>query len=125
MAISINPNNQKSYEIPKLLDDSEAIQNFLLRNAGKKVVVVQGLGFVGAVMSLVCANSLTEEYAVIGIDLPTENSFWKIQSINDGVFPLIADDPKIDSFFDTIPINVTLFLLAYLIIFFSSSEAPE
>ena len=100
MAISINPNNQKSYEIPKLLDDSEAIQNFLLRNAGKKVVVVQGLGFVGAVMSLVCANSLTEEYAVIGIDLPTENSFWKIQSINDGVFPLIADDPKIDSFFE-------------------------
>jgi nucleotide sugar dehydrogenase len=72
----------------------------LLRNAGKKVVVVQGLGFVGAVMSLVCANSLTEEYAVIGIDLPTENSFWKIQSINDGVFPLIADDPKIDSFFE-------------------------
>ena len=57
--------------------------------------------FVGAVMSLVCANSISDEYAVIGVDLPSENSLWKIKSINDGIFPLTADDPKITQFFET------------------------
>ena len=57
-----------------------------------------GLGFVGAVMALVCANSFSD-YAVIGIDLPNENTYWKIKSINEGIFPLVADDPKIDQFF--------------------------
>ena len=59
-----------------------------------------GLGFVGSVMSLVCANAISEEYAVIGVDLANEESYWKIKSINNGVFPLIADDPKIDEFFE-------------------------
>ena len=62
--------------------------------------MIQGLGFVGAVMALVCANALTEEYAIIGVDLANENTYWKIKSINDGLFPLIADDPKIAEFFD-------------------------
>ena len=65
----------------------------------KKIVVVQGLGFVGAVMSLVCANSIKEDYAVIGVDLPNKENFWKIETINEGVFPLEAEDKKIDSFF--------------------------
>jgi hypothetical protein len=29
---------------------------------------------VGAVMALVCANALTEEYAVIGVDLANEEN---------------------------------------------------
>jgi UDP-N-acetyl-D-glucosamine dehydrogenase len=100
MKKSINPFNQITYDIPETLDDSDGIKDFLSNNSGKKVIVVQGLGFVGAVMSLVCANSEKEEYAVIGIDLPNENSFWKIKSINEGLFPLIAEDPKIDEFFN-------------------------
>ena len=100
MAESINTINQKVYKIPKNLDDSTNIQDFLARNSGKKVIVVQGLGFVGAVMALVCSNAITEEYAVIGIDLANENTYWKIKSINEGIFPLIADDPKIDTFFN-------------------------
>ena len=100
MPKSINQITQQEYEIPDILNDSAKIQDFLAKNKGKKVIVVQGLGFVGAVMSLVCANALTEEYAVIGVDLANENTFWKIQSINDGVFPLIADDPKIVEFFE-------------------------
>ena len=51
---------------------------------------MQGLGFVGSVMGLVVANALTEEYAVIGIDLPSPASFWKICSINEGVFPVAS-----------------------------------
>lgn len=99
MKISKNPLTQETHEIPKKLDDQASIEMFLSQNAGKKVVVVQGLGFVGAVMSLVCANAFTEEYAVIGVDLPNEETFWKIQSINEGKFPLIAEDPKIDLLF--------------------------
>ncbi len=100
MTTSTNPNTHESYQLPIDTDDSIKINEFLKKNNGKKVVVVQGLGFVGAVMSLVCANALKEEYAVIGVDLANENTFWKIKSINDGVFPLIADDPKIAQFFD-------------------------
>jgi UDP-N-acetyl-D-glucosamine dehydrogenase len=100
MTYSVNLLTQDIYKIPEDLDDSIAIEKFLSNNADKKVIVVQGLGFVGAVMSLVCANALTEEYAVIGVDLANENTFWKIKSINDGVFPLVADDPKIAEFFD-------------------------
>ena len=100
MTISRNPLTGEKCFLPDTLDDNHAINQFLGKNLGKKVVVIQGLGFVGAVMSLVCANALTDEYAVIGIDLANENTFWKIKSINDGDFPLIADDPKIVEFFD-------------------------
>ena len=100
MPFSTNVLTQQAYEIPDSVDDRDAIIEFLARNSGKKVVVVQGLGFVGAVMSIVCANALTEEYAVIGVDLANENTYWKIRSINDGIFPLIADDPKISQFFE-------------------------
>ena len=100
MKASISLLTGKSYPIPMKIDDKCAIEQFLVRNSNKKIVVVQGLGFVGAVMSLVCSNALTEEYAVIGVDLANENTYWKIKSINDGVFPLIADDPKIAEFFD-------------------------
>ena len=97
--LSISPLTGKNYEIPSVLDDKQAIDAFLAKNKGKKVVVVQGLGFVGAVMSLVVANALTEEYAVIGIDLAREYTYWKIRSINEGLFPVIADDPKIEIFY--------------------------
>lgn len=100
MSVSVNALTQETYQIPVNLDDSASIENFLSRNKGKKVVVVQGLGFVGAVMALVCANAKSEEYAVIGVDLASEDAYWKIKSINDGLFPLIADDPKIAEFFN-------------------------
>ncbi len=87
------------YQIPEIIDDKNIIDDFIAVNKEKKIVVVQGLGFVGAVMSLIVANALTEEYAVIGIDLPAPQSFWKIISINDGVFPIISSDKKVDLFF--------------------------
>jgi len=83
-----------------LFGSNEKLDTVENKNKDKKVVVVQGLGFVGAVMSLVCANAITEDYAVIGVDLANESTYWKIKSINDGIFPLIADDPKITAFFE-------------------------
>ena len=97
--LSISPLTGKQYTIPAQIDDKAGIDAFIAKHPGKKVVVVQGLGFVGSVMALVVANALTEEYAVIGIDLPTPFSYWKIQSINEGAFPVIADDPKIELFY--------------------------
>jgi UDP-N-acetyl-D-glucosamine dehydrogenase len=96
---SISPLTGKQYAIPETIDDKAGIDSFIALHTGKKVVVVQGLGFVGSVMALVVANALTEEYAVIGIDLPAPFSYWKIQSINEGMFPVIADDPKIGLFY--------------------------
>ena len=37
MKTSINPINQKSYNIPESLDDSKQIEEFLSINAGKKI----------------------------------------------------------------------------------------
>ena len=73
--ISRSPITNKEYEIPTTPDDREGIDEFLSHHPGKKLVVVQGLGFVGSVMGLVVANAITEEYAVIGIDLPNEASY--------------------------------------------------
>ena len=69
MKYSINPTNNTKYKIPKKLDDKKNIDLFINKNKNKKIVVVQGLGFVGSIMSLVCANSINYYYAVICIDL--------------------------------------------------------
>ncbi len=98
MRESLSKINQKKYVIPDPLDDLDNIEKFLANNRNKKIIVVMGLGFVGAVMSIVCANS-SEEYAVLGVDLPDESNYWKIKSLNDGIFPLIADDPKIETYY--------------------------
>jgi len=99
---SINAINGKEYIIPPDLDDKKNIDNFLANNKNKPVIVVQGLGFVGAVMSLVCADAINGDYAVLGVDLANEQTFWKIQSLNEGVFPLIAEDPKIEEFYQKV-----------------------
>jgi UDP-N-acetyl-D-glucosamine dehydrogenase len=95
---SLNMLTGKKHLIPAE-GDKENIDNFLTNHKGKKVIVVQGLGFVGAVMTLICSNALTEEYAVIGVDLANSNTYWKIASINEGVFPVVASDPKIEEFY--------------------------
>jgi UDP-N-acetyl-D-glucosamine dehydrogenase len=97
--LSRSPITNKTYSIPQHPDDREGIDAFISQHPGKKIVIVQGLGFVGSVMCLVLANALTEEYAVIGIDLPMPLSYWKICSINEGVFPVLSSDPKVEQFY--------------------------
>lgn len=96
--LSRNPVSGQEYPLPATNDDRAGIDAFVARHPGKPVVVVQGLGFVGAVMALVCANALGAEYAVIGVDLLSPESWWRVQSLRDGVFPLTAADPKIAEF---------------------------
>jgi len=75
------------------------LKSFLQNNSSKKVIAVQGLGFVGSVMSLVCANAINGNYAVIGVDVPTKRGKKITDDLNNGIFPLVAEDPKIDQLF--------------------------
>ena len=107
--ISKNPITNKVYYVPDVLDDSVLLKEFVNNHPNKPVVVVQGLGFVGAVMSLVCANALNKDYAVIGVDLPTEDSYWRIGSINEGYFPVTSSDPQVETFYQQVRKKGNLF----------------
>ena len=73
------------------------IKKFLKFNSKKDVVVVQGLGFVGAVMSLVVSNSSKKDYAVIGVD--RKENIEIIDDINNGIFPIKSSDPKVEEYY--------------------------
>ena len=74
------------------------VKEFLNNNNNNKdVVVVQGLGFVGAVMSIVVSNSSKKDYAVIGVD--RKESIEIIDNINNGIFPIKSSDPKIEEYY--------------------------
>ena len=88
-----------AYVVPDSSDE-HALNEFVQSNQGKKIVAVQGLGFVGTVMSLVVANSDQDEYAVLGLDLATSNSYWKIAEINVGICPIVSSDPLVSEFFE-------------------------
>ena len=71
------------------------------RSLGREIVVVMGLGFVGAVMAAVVAdakdkNGKPTKY-VIGMQRPSTRSYWKIPLLNRGVSPVSADDPEVAS----------------------------
>ncbi|HTZ39580.1 MAG TPA: nucleotide sugar dehydrogenase, partial [Syntrophales bacterium] len=72
------------------------------RRRGREIVVVMGLGFVGAVMAGVIADSVdrkTRKSAkfVIGMQRPSTRSFWKIGYLNRGIPPVEAEDPEVAS----------------------------
>ncbi len=71
------------------------------RKDGKEIVVVMGLGFVGAVMAAVVADARDANGAhkkfVIGCQRPSNRSFWKIQLLNRGECPVKAEDPEVET----------------------------
>lgn len=73
-----------------------SVDAFLEEQDARRVVVVQGLGFVGAVMALVVANAPKENYAVIGVDLPTDAGHRKVRALNEGTFPIESTDPTVE-----------------------------
>ena len=67
---------------------------------GREIVVLMGVGFVGAVMAGVVADSKDKEtnepkYFVIGMQRPSSRSYWKIPYLNRGVAPVEAEDPEV------------------------------
>lgn len=71
------------------------------RRQGREIVVVVGVGFVGAVMAAVVADTVDKRTGqpnkfVIGMQRPSPRSYWKIHYLNRGVSPVKAEDPEVD-----------------------------
>ncbi len=103
-SISVSP----SGEIFSLPDEKEYKREFERlqaavseqRKAGHEIVVVMGIGFVGAVMAGVVADSVNKKTGrpnkfVIGMQRPSSRSFWKIPYLNRGIAPVESEDPEV------------------------------
>jgi len=71
------------------------------RKEGKEIVVVMGVGFVGAVMAAIIADTVDKKTGkpskfVIGCQRPSTRSYWKIPLLNRGESPVKAEDPEVD-----------------------------
>lgn len=71
------------------------------RANGQEVVVVMGVGFVGAVMAAIVADTTDRATGksgkfVIGCQRPSTRSYWKIPLLNRGQSPVKAEDPEVD-----------------------------
>jgi UDP-N-acetyl-D-glucosamine dehydrogenase len=95
----------KTYKIPSKqeLDRNynlikKRVRDFV-KKTKKKIVVIQGLGFVGSAMAAVVADATDPDgkpmYFVIGVDLATTDTYWKIAAINEEVCPIVSEDEKL------------------------------
>ncbi len=95
----------RAYALPKPEDygrEFKALQKVVARQRarGREIVVVMGVGFVGAVMAGVVADSVDRKTKkpmkfVIGMQRPSTRSYWKIHYLNQGVAPVEAEDPEV------------------------------
>jgi nucleotide sugar dehydrogenase len=101
---SVSPNGEK-FPLPKPDDykaEFESIKKRVRqeRGKGREIVVVMGVGFVGAVMAAIVADTVDKKGKsskfVIGMQRPSARSFWKIPLLNRGVSPVKAEDPEVD-----------------------------
>lgn len=74
------------------------------RLEGKEIVVVLGVGFVGAVMAAIIADTKDKNgnYTkfVIGCQRPSTRSYWKIPLLNRGLSPVKSEDKEVDELID-------------------------
>jgi len=102
--ISISPNGEK-FPLPQPEDYKSEFNNLKKRidqerSKGREIVVVMGLGFVGAVMAAIVADTVDKKGKsakfVVGMQRPSSRSFWKIPLLNRGISPVKAEDPEVD-----------------------------
>jgi nucleotide sugar dehydrogenase len=100
---SISPDGEK-FKLPETDDyvrEFERLKNIVRnqRDKGREIVVVMGVGFVGAVMAAVVADTEDENdnpsKFVIGMQRPSTRSYWKIPFLNRGLPPVQAEDPEV------------------------------
>jgi nucleotide sugar dehydrogenase len=104
MGFSVSPDGER-FRIPEeqdYIDEFARLEKLVAekRAQGYEIVVVMGLGFVGAVMAGVVADSVDKGTGrpgkfVIGMQRPSPRSFWKIPFFNRGVCPVKAEDPEV------------------------------
>ncbi len=104
MEYSVSPEGEK-FKLPAEEDYQREFDRLAKlvkakRDQGHEIVVVMGLGFVGAVMAGVVADSVDKKTGkpnkfVIGMQRPSPRSFWKIPLFNRGQCPIKAEDPEV------------------------------
>ena len=101
---SVNPSGER-FPIPQEKDyelEKQRIGRLVeaARSEGKEIVVVMGVGFVGAVMAAIVADTVdaagNPSKFVIVCQRPSQRSYWKIPMLNRGESPVKAEDPEVD-----------------------------
>ncbi|HPT17392.1 MAG TPA: nucleotide sugar dehydrogenase [Kiritimatiellia bacterium] len=101
---SISPAGEK-FAIPQRAEYAQEFDRIAKlveqnRAAGREIVAVLGVGFVGAVMAAIIADTKNAAGQpgkfVIGVQRPSPRSFWKIHLLNRGESPVKAEDPEVD-----------------------------
>jgi nucleotide sugar dehydrogenase len=102
---SISPEGEK-FTIPKQDEYAAEFKRIeslaeTARSENKEIVVVMGVGFVGAVMAAIVADSVDRKTGkpnkfVIGCQRPSNRSYWKIPLLNQGQAPVKAEDPEVE-----------------------------
>ena len=102
---SISPEGEK-FTIPRQDEyaaEFKRIESLVeaARGEDKEIVVVMGVGFVGAVMAAIIADSVDRKTGkpnkfVIGCQRPSTRSYWKIPLLNRGQSPVKAEDPEVE-----------------------------
>jgi nucleotide sugar dehydrogenase len=102
---SISPAGEE-FSIPKEQEYSAEFKRIeslveAARGEGKEIVVVMGVGFVGAVMAAIIADTVDKTTGrpgkfVIGCQRPSTRSYWKIPLLNRGESPVKAEDPEVE-----------------------------
>ncbi|MFZ4570593.1 MAG: nucleotide sugar dehydrogenase [Bacteroidales bacterium] len=116
LVYSVSPDGEK-YMLPVKKDYDKEFQRLeqlviQARKEKKEIVVVMGIGFVGSVMAATVADTKDKKgrnsKMVIGCDLPSPRSYWKIEMMNRGLSPVKAEDPEVDILIDRCVRNKTL-----------------
>jgi nucleotide sugar dehydrogenase len=102
--VSVNPDGEK-FPLPQKSDYGKEFTRLeklvgTARKDGKEIVVIMGVGFVGAVMAAIVADTVDKKGKpskfVIGCQRPSPRSYWKIPMLNRGESPIKAEDPEVD-----------------------------
>jgi len=102
--VSVSPSGE-AFPLPQKEDydrEFERLKKLVdeQRQMGREIVVVMGIGFVGAVMAGVVADAVDKATGkptkfVIGMQRPSTRSYWKIPYMNRGIAPVEAEDPEV------------------------------
>jgi nucleotide sugar dehydrogenase len=101
---SVSPEGEE-FPIPELEEYKGEFKRIKIlvdkaRGEGKEIVVVMGVGFVGAVMAAIIADTKDENgnhsKFVIGCQRPSTRSYWKIPLLNRGKSPVKSEDKEVD-----------------------------
>ena len=100
---SLSPTGEK-FQLPDQKDYLKELERLKMlvnsqRSLKREIVIVMGVGFVGAVMAAVVADAEDSKgnstKFVIGMQRPSIRSFWKIPLINRGLSPISTEDPEV------------------------------